>query len=640
MDDEKLIRDVIKEYLKLENILFDEAENGYEAIEQVKKNTYDVVVMDIMMPKMDGYQAVKEIRKFNSVPFIMLSARGEEFDKLTCFDIGVDDYVTKPFSPRELIARIKAVSKRNHSEQKIYKFQGLEIDVNAHEVFVDGKTVNLTPKEFDLLMYLVENKNIALSRESLLSNKFINIKQKWQENKNSFGVKTLLSLLLFSLGIVLFLWLFQILFLQVSYEHYQMKKINNIITEIKKTSSEKLDSTLQNLAYENNVCMEFETDYGAVLSYNTMQNSCGLNKNIKAINNFKNQIKYNENVMQGIKLVNPLNNRKAYLYGINNAYGTIYIYSTLEDLDSTSMVLKNQLIYIMLFVLVFACSIAYFLSKKITKPIVGITKKAREMGKGNYDLVFPETGTAEIDELAKTLNNACKDMKKIEELRRDLLANVSHDLKTPLTMIKAYAEMVRDISYKDSLKREKDLNVIIEETDRLTILVNDLLELSKLEASMSEQRKLETYDLGKEIQKIMEKYDIIKETENYNFILDIPDNIMVKAEKNKINQVIYNLINNAINYTGKDKVVKVKVSEKKDTYLVEIIDSGKGIKTDDLPYIWDKYYKNDRNHTRNVVGTGIGLSIVRNILEQHKFKYGVKSKKNKGTTFYFEINKK
>ncbi len=473
-----------------------------------------------------------------------------------------------------------------------------------------------------------------------IKNKFINIKQKWQENKNSFGVKTLLSLLLFSLGIVLFLWLFQILFLQVSYEHYQMKKINNIITEIKKTSSEKLDSTLQNLAYENNVCMEFETDYGAILSYNTMQNSCGLNKNIKAINNFKNQIKYNENVMQGIKLVNPLNNRKAYLYGINNAYGTIYIYSTLEDLDSTSMVLKNQLIYIMLFVLVFACSIAYFLSKKITKPIVGITKKAREMGKGNYDLVFPETGTAEIDELAKTLNNACKDMKKIEELRRDLLANVSHDLKTPLTMIKAYAEMVRDISYKDSLKREKDLNVIIEETDRLTILVNDLLELSKLEASMSEQRKLETYDLGKEIQKIMEKYDIIKETENYNFILDIPDNIMVKAEKNKINQVIYNLINNAINYTGKDKVVKVKVSEKKDTYLVEIIDSGKGIKTDDLPYIWDKYYKNDRNHTRNVVGTGIGLSIVRNILEQHKFKYGVKSKKNKGTTFYFEINKK
>ena len=123
-----------------------------------------------MMPKMDGYQAVKEIRKFSKVPFIMLSARSEEYDKLTCFDIGVDDYVTKPFSPRELIARIKAVTKRNQKNQALYKFQGLEVDVEAHEVFVDGMKLNLTPKEYDLLLYLIENKNIALTRENLLTN--------------------------------------------------------------------------------------------------------------------------------------------------------------------------------------------------------------------------------------------------------------------------------------------------------------------------------------------------------------------------------------------------------------------------------------------------------------------------------------
>ena len=170
VDDEVLIRDVIKEYLKLENMSYDEASNGYEAIEKVKNDNFDVVIMDIMMPKMDGYQAVKEIRKFSNVPFIMLSARGEEYDKLTCFDIGVDDYVTKPFSPRELIARIKAVTKRNKINQNIYKFDGLEIDVNAHEVFVDGENIYLTPKEYDLLMYLIENKNIALTRENLLTN--------------------------------------------------------------------------------------------------------------------------------------------------------------------------------------------------------------------------------------------------------------------------------------------------------------------------------------------------------------------------------------------------------------------------------------------------------------------------------------
>ena len=170
VDDEVLIRDVIKEYLKLENISYEEAGDGYEAIELVKNNDFDIVIMDIMMPKMDGYQAVKEIRKFSDVAFIMLSARSEEYDKLTCFDIGVDDYVTKPFSPRELIARIKAVTKRNQSVKPTYKFAGLEINVNAHEVFIDGKNVYLTLKEYDLLIYLIENKNIALTRENLLTN--------------------------------------------------------------------------------------------------------------------------------------------------------------------------------------------------------------------------------------------------------------------------------------------------------------------------------------------------------------------------------------------------------------------------------------------------------------------------------------
>lgn len=170
VDDEERIRDVIKEYLKLENIEFEEASDGYQAIELAKSTIFDVIIMDIMMPKMDGYQAVKEIRKFSNVPFIMLSARSEEYDKLTCFDIGVDDYVTKPFSPRELIARIKAVTKRNKSSQNVFRFAGLEIDTDAHEVFVDEERIYLTPKEYDLLIYLIENKNIALSRENLLTN--------------------------------------------------------------------------------------------------------------------------------------------------------------------------------------------------------------------------------------------------------------------------------------------------------------------------------------------------------------------------------------------------------------------------------------------------------------------------------------
>ena len=169
-DDEVLIRNVIKEYLLLENYEVLEAENGLDAIEIVQNNDVDLVIMDIMMPKMDGYQAVREIKKIKDVPFIMLSARGEEFDKLVGFDTGIDDYVTKPFSPKELIARIKAIMKRTKGEDTIYKYDTLVLDDLAHEVTIDGKSVLLTPKEYDLLKYFMQNKNIALSRDTILSN--------------------------------------------------------------------------------------------------------------------------------------------------------------------------------------------------------------------------------------------------------------------------------------------------------------------------------------------------------------------------------------------------------------------------------------------------------------------------------------
>lgn len=170
VDDEELIRNVIKEYLMMENYTVDEAGDGQEAIEKAKNNDYNLIIMDIMMPKMDGYQACKEIKKTKDVPFIMLSARSEEYDKLIGFDLGIDDYVTKPFSPKELVARVKAILKRNNTDTYTYKFDGLTINDLAHEVRVDDKKVNLTPKEYDLLKYLVTNKNIALSREQLLTN--------------------------------------------------------------------------------------------------------------------------------------------------------------------------------------------------------------------------------------------------------------------------------------------------------------------------------------------------------------------------------------------------------------------------------------------------------------------------------------
>lgn len=176
VDDEENIREVIKEYAEFEGHQVSEACDGMQAIEMVKNNDYDIIIMDVMMPRLDGYSACKEIRKIKQIPVLMLSARGEEYDKLFGFEIGIDDYVVKPFSPKEVMARVNAIVKRNQGAKQepaapapeTVKFGGLEINFTSRDVYIDGVKANLTPKEYDLLFYLVRNKNIALTRNKLL----------------------------------------------------------------------------------------------------------------------------------------------------------------------------------------------------------------------------------------------------------------------------------------------------------------------------------------------------------------------------------------------------------------------------------------------------------------------------------------
>ena len=173
VDDEEMIRNVLKEYVEFEGNEAFEAADGMEAVRMCRDNDYDVILMDVMMPRLDGFSAVKEIRKTKDIPVIMLSARGEEYDKLFGFEIGIDDYVTKPFSPKEVMARINAVTKRRNADKEeaksdVYKFEGLTIDMAGRSVYVDGEKAELTPKEYEILFYFVKNRGIALTREKLL----------------------------------------------------------------------------------------------------------------------------------------------------------------------------------------------------------------------------------------------------------------------------------------------------------------------------------------------------------------------------------------------------------------------------------------------------------------------------------------
>lgn len=458
----------------------------------------------------------------------------------------------------------------------------------------------------------------------------MNIKNK----NNSIQYKTMKFLILFSIMILIILWFSQILFLKIFYEKYQ---INNLIKieELLKNNIYTIEE-IETIAYENNMCIEYINKKEQYV-FNGLSNNCILSKKNTNINNILSEFIVGKENKQIIKLKNPENNSKSIIYSIKYNNGFLFLNTSLEDVNSTTSVLRSQLIYITLIVIILAVVISIYLSKMLNDPIVKITKEAKKLSKGNKILHFEKSNIYEIDELTKALEYANKEINKTDELRRDLLANVSHDLKTPLTMIKAYAEMTRDLS-NNKEKNKENLNIIIEETDRLTLLVNDILELSKLESNYEKLEQKE-FDLVPLVKNIIKKYNIIKETEHYKFKQNLPKKALVYGDSNKISQVIYNLVNNAINYTGEDLTVTIEIIEKEKTYVVNIKDTGKGIKKEDINLIWNKYYKNEKNHKRDKIGTGIGLSIVKNILDNHKLNYGVYSEINKGTTFYFEINK-
>ena len=422
------------------------------------------------------------------------------------------------------------------------------------------------------------------------------------------------------------------IFFSLSYKKYQKDLVTSVADNILDSSSVSSDD-IEHIAYENNICITVFDAFGDIKEYNTKMKGCMLNTSDT------NEVVYsflNSSKKKISKVIKQGEDNVGYMYGVKNNGLDIFIYTPLKDQSVANVVLRNQLLYIIIIAIFISCAVSLFISNLITKPIRKITNTALNIGKENYDNNFTETGIREIDDLQDALSTAQKELSKVQAYQKDLLANVSHDLKTPLTMIRAYAEKIKDISYKNKDSLDNDVDIITDEVDRLTLLVNDILDLSKLQNS-NEKLNIEEYDIVKQIKDILKKYDIIKEAEEYTFITDLPDEVLIKADKAKISQVIYNLINNAINYTGDDKKVYISLKKENKDYVLSIQDTGKGIKEAEIKNIWTKYYKNDKNHQRNVISTGIGLSIVKEVLEKHKFEYGVKSKINKGSTFYFKF---
>jgi signal transduction histidine kinase len=314
----------------------------------------------------------------------------------------------------------------------------------------------------------------------------------------------------------------------------------------------------------------------------------------------------------------------------------LYIFSPLYPVESTIEILADQLRYITVISLILACLLSLYISHIVTKPLTNITKSAAQLAEGRYGVVFEGGRYSEIIKLADTLNYTSQELARADNMQKDLIANVSHDLRTPLTMVKSYAEMIRDISGDDPAKRNEHIGVIIDEADRLNLLVGDLLALSQIQSGRQDL-SLTTFSLRETIENLLHSYRIFAEKEGFELLFRANGDGVITGDEGKLKQVFSNLITNAIKFSGDKKVVEVELLEKDGTVRCAVRDRGVGIPKKDLKNIWQRYYKASGNYLRTAEGTGLGLSIVKEILTLHRAKFGVDSEPGKGSLFWFEI---
>jgi signal transduction histidine kinase len=317
----------------------------------------------------------------------------------------------------------------------------------------------------------------------------------------------------------------------------------------------------------------------------------------------------------------------------------LYVGSPIPPYDATVSVMATQFMIITALLLLLSAAMAWLLSKRISRPILRLKDSAKGLARGEFTARKAPGDYAEIIELTEELARATQELTKAEGYRRELLANVSHDLKTPLTIIKFYGELLRDVSGGDPEKRQAHCGKIVEESDRLAEMVNELLEASKLGQTRSVE--LAPLRLDSLLRETIERLRAPQEREELRFELDIEDNVTVRGKKDLLERAVYNLAANAANFAGDDGRVWVRLRtlERGGAQFarVEVADAGPGIPPEDLPHIWERYYKSSRPHRRGVAGSGLGLAIVRTALQLHGARFGAESEMGRGSCFWFEL---
>lgn len=480
-----------------------------------------------------------------------------------------------------------------------------------------------------------------------------------QKNNITLRVKIFISFMLFGGIMLALLWIFQVQLLDDFYRTIKAGSVKAAAEDISGVLMESADrESIDEIAGKNELCVSIlNEDYFEIYTSNRRDPRCMIDK-MKQSEIISLHEEALVNGGSASRLIttdekhNPTDDTQwpAQLGGMNGERGyenmtyaevlrlssgqslIVLVNAEISPVHATVETIRTQLIIISFLLLGLGLILAYVMAKKIASPIMKINDSAKQLAKGNYEVSFTGNAYREISELNDTLTYAAGELSKVQSLQRELIANMSHDLRTPLTMISGYGEVMRDIPGENNAE---NVQVIIDEAKRLTSLVNDILDLSKLQAGV-QSLTLSDFDITALVESLIKRYRKMVSSQDYHIVFEHEAPCTIRGDEIKLNQVMYNLINNAITYCGEDRTVIIRQVNKEHTVRLEIIDHGAGIPKEELPYVWERYYKS-KHHVRSAVGSGLGLSIVKNIVELHHGTYGVESELGQGTTFWIEL---
>lgn len=452
-------------------------------------------------------------------------------------------------------------------------------------------------------------------------------------------------LLGFCFLLLLILWLFQTVFLESMYKSVKLSEIKRDSAQLAETIREgDWKELVASLSQRGDLYIEVWNEYfGTTLSAGNLGEGVPRELTWQEKQDLLSQVEKNGAAVLQRYSGGPRGTqwagKESILYALpleseDGVMQLLLVNAFISPVNATVTTLRVQLFYISGAMLLLSVALAFLISMRVSGPIEKLNASAKELEKGNYRASFHEAGYREIAELSDTLDSAAKELFKTEELRRELIANVSHDLRTPLTLIVGYSEMIRDMPQEAT---SEHMQVIIDEAKRLTSLVNDLLDLSRLQSGVQELI-IAPFDLTAQTSEIIGRFSRLCEQEGYAILFEQSGDVMVLGDPRRIEQVTYNFLTNAVTHIGPDKTVYVRETVLNGKALLEVADRGEGIAAADLPHIWERYYRVDKVHRRAQTGTGLGLSIVKEILERHPgVEFGVNSQPGRGSVFWFSL---